>query len=62
MDSVFKLFEYPVNQEIKHTDPNLWLILRNSDLGHWAYLSTWYHLAETISIHPFKQSPAPAGI
>lgn len=62
MDSVLKLFEYPVNQEISHRDPNFWLLLRSSDLRHSAYLSTWHHLAETISIHPFKQSPAPAGI
>lgn len=33
------------NQEISHINPHLWFLLTNPDLGHWAYLSTWYHLA-----------------
>lgn len=60
IDSVLKPFEFPVNQEISHTNPNLWFLSRSTDLVHWAYLSTWHHLVETISTHPFRAQPLQA--
>jgi len=60
IDSVFKPFEFPVNQEISHTKPNLWLLLRSTDLIHCAYLFTWHQLVETISTHPFRAQPLQA--